>query len=112
MQRAVGQIPGQHTPAGAVIVHQQVDGEIFDEKLGVMLERLLVERVQNGVAGAVGGSAGALGRALAVVRGHATKWTLINLAFLGSGKRHAEMLQFNDGLDRKSTRLNSSHVAI
>jgi hypothetical protein len=42
--------------------HDQVDREIFDEEVGVVLQALLVERVQHGMAGAVGGGAGALHR--------------------------------------------------
>jgi hypothetical protein len=53
--------------ADALIVHDQVDGEIFDEEFGRVAQRLAVHRVQHGVAGAVGGGAGALRLALAVV---------------------------------------------
>ena len=58
---AVFQVPGHHAAAGAVLVHDQVEREIFDEELDVVLQALLVERVQDGVAGAVGGGAGAHG---------------------------------------------------
>jgi hypothetical protein len=63
----VGQIPGQHAAAGAVGIHDQVDREVFDEELRVVLERLLIERVQDRVTGPVRGRAGPLRRALAVV---------------------------------------------
>ena len=67
MQRTVGQIPGHHAATDAVVVHDQIQREVFDEEFGVVPERLLIQRVQDGVAGAVGGGAGALGDALAVV---------------------------------------------
>ncbi len=100
MQRAIGQIPGHHAPAGAGVVHDQVQREVFDEEFGVVLERLLVKRVQDGMAGAVGGGAGALGDALAVIGGHAAERPLINLAFLGAREGHAVVLQFEDRRDR------------
>ena len=63
----------------ALLVHDQVEREIFDEKLGVVLERLPVERVQHGVAGTVGGGAGALRwRPLAVMGGHAAEGPLVD----------------------------------
>ena len=62
-----------------------------------MLQRLLVERVQHGVAGAVGGRAGALRRALAVVRRHAAERALVDLAVLGARERHAVVFQLDDG---------------
>jgi hypothetical protein len=61
VDRAVVELPA-HALAGAVLGHQQVDGEILDVELGVVLQALAVERVQDGVAGAVGGGAGALHR--------------------------------------------------
>ena len=66
MQRAFGHIQREHAAADTVAVHDQVEREIFDEEARVMLERLLVERVQDRVAGAVGRGAGALRGALAV----------------------------------------------
>jgi len=62
-----------------------------------VLERLLVQRMQNRVAGSVGGRAGALRRAFTVMRGHPAKGALIDLAFFGARKRHAVMLEFDDG---------------
>ena len=69
---AVVEVPGHDAAAGA-LVHDEVEGEVLDEELGVVLERLLVERVQDGVAGAVGGGAGALGGALAEFGRHAAE---------------------------------------
>ena len=48
--------------SGAVVFHQQVEREILDEEFGVVLQRLAVQRVQDGVAGAVGRRTGALHR--------------------------------------------------
>jgi hypothetical protein len=45
----------------AFLVHDEVDGEILDEELSVVAQRLLIQRVQDRMAGAVGGGAGALG---------------------------------------------------
>src|SRR3546814_6262939 len=59
-------------------------------------QALLIERVQHGVAGAVGRRAGALGDAFAVVRGHAAEGALIDLAVLGAAERHAVVLELED----------------
>jgi hypothetical protein len=56
---AVVEVHGDDAAAHSLI-HQQVDGEILDEELRAVFERLTVHRVQHGVAGAVGGGAGAL----------------------------------------------------
>ena len=80
MDGAVVEIERDDAAAAAVLVHDQVDGEIFDEELGRMAQRLAVQGVQHGVAGAVGGGAGALRDALAVMRGHAAERALIDLA--------------------------------
>ena len=63
----------------------------------LVAQRLAVERVQHGVAGAVGGGAGALRGALAEVRRHAAERALVDLAVLGARERHAPMLELVDG---------------
>ena len=59
MDRPVVEAQGDDAAALAVL-HDQVEREIFDEEVGVILQALLIERVKHGVAGAVGGGAGAL----------------------------------------------------
>ena len=59
VDRSVVEAQRDDAAAGAVL-HDQVDREIFDEEVGVVLQALLVERVQHRVAGAVRGGAGAL----------------------------------------------------
>ena len=62
-----------------------------------MAQRLAVERVQHGVAGAVGRRAGALGRRpLPIFGGHAAEGALVDLAVLGARERHAVMLELVD----------------
>ena len=80
--------------AAHAILHDQVEREIFDEEVRVILQALLVERVEHGVAGAVGGGAGALrGGALAHILGHAAERALVDFAVLGPAERQAGMLQ-------------------
>ncbi len=100
MQRAVVKLERDHAAAGALVVHDQVDGEELDVELGGMAQRLAIHGVQHGVAGAVGGGAGALCLALAVVHRHAAKRSLIDLAVLGARKRHTPVLEFINGLRR------------
>ena len=95
MQRAVFQRERHHAAAGAVL-HDQVEGEILDEELGRMAQRLPVERVQHGVAGAVRRRAGALRDALAEMGGHAAEGALIDLAVLGARERQAVVVELVD----------------
>ena len=82
----------------AVGLHDQVEREIFDEELRVVPQRLAVERVQDGVAGAVGGGAGALHRrAIAEIHHVAAERPLVDLAVFGARERHAVMLELVDG---------------
>ena len=99
VDRAVFEIPGDNAAAGAVF-HHQIDGEIFDEERDIMFERLLIQRVQDRVAGAVGGGAGALRRAFAETRRHAAEGSLINLPIRCPRKRHAVMFELDDRRDR------------
>ena len=104
VQRAVFQAERHHAAAGAVL-HDQVEGEILDEELGRVLERLAVERVQHGMAGAVGRRAGALRGALAEMGGHAAERALIDLAFLGAREGHAVVLELVDRVRRLAAQI-------
>ena len=98
MDRAVVELERDHAAAAALVVHDQVDREILDEEFRRVAQRLPVHRVQHGVAGAVGGRAGALRGALAVMRGHAAERALIDLAvFLAARERQAPVLQLVHG---------------
>ena len=100
MQRAVVELERDDAAADALVVHDQVDGEELDVEFGRMAQGLAVHRVQHGMAGAVGGGAGALRLALAVVHGHAAERALVDLAVLGARERHAPVLELVDGLGR------------
>ena len=101
VERAVDEVPGDHALHRAVVAHQQVDGKILDEELGVVAERLAVERVEDGVAGAVGDGAGALHRRAVAELGHvAAEGALVDLAALGARERHAVVLELVDRLRR------------
>ena len=97
---AVIHIERHHAAAAALVVLDQVDGEIFDVEFGRMPQRLAVHGVQHGVAGAVGGGASALRGALAVMRGHAAERALIDLAVLPARERQAPVLQLVDRVRR------------
>ncbi len=100
MDRAVVELDGDDAAAAALVVHDQVDGEILDEEFGRMAQRLPVHGVQHGVAGAVGGRAGPLRGALAVVGGHAAERTLVDLAVFAARERQAPVLELVDRLGR------------
>jgi hypothetical protein len=98
MDGAIVEVPG-HDAAADTLVHDQVEGEVLDEELGVVPQRLLVERVQDRVAGAVGRGAGALGNALAVLRRHAAERALVDLALGRAAERHAVVFELDDRAD-------------
>ena len=69
----------------------------IDAALGsLVLQSLAVERMQNGVARAVGGGAGSLSGSLPVMRGHAAEGALVNFPLGGPAERNAEMLKFDN----------------
>ncbi len=84
MKRAVFKVPRHDPPASALLVGDQVQDKIFDEKLSIVLQALLIERVDQRVSGAVGRGAGAPGRiAVAVIHHVSAKRPLVDLTVLG-----------------------------
>ena len=77
-------------------ITHQVHGQPFHKKAGAGLHVLLVQRVQHGVAGAVGGSTGALYGFFAVVGGVAAKGPLVNRAVRIAVERHTHVFQVID----------------
>ncbi len=93
MDAAIVEAHGDHTAAHAVF-HDQVEREIFDEEIRVVFQALLIQRVQHGMAGAVGGGAGALDRwPLAHILHVPAERALVDRAIVIARKRHACMLQ-------------------
>ena len=82
------------------MVDQKVEHVKFIEEVHVLLDALLVERLQNHVAGAVGGKAGAAHGAFAEVAGVAAEGALVNLAFGRAVEGQAHVLQVVDHLNR------------
>ena len=98
MNRSVVHVECDHAAATTFVIHDQVDRKIFDVEFGCVPQRLSVHRMEHGVPGAIGGSAGPLCRALAVMRGHAAERTLIDLAVLfATRERQAPVLQLIHG---------------
>ena len=94
MQRAFREIQ-RHDAAARPVFHDQIDGEELDEELCLVPDRLLIKSVQHCVAGSIGGRAGALRNALAVMRRHAAERTLIDVTVLGARKGDAVMFQLD-----------------
>ena len=100
MDRPVVEAHCHHADALAVL-HDQVEREIFDVEVRVILQALLIERVEHGVAGAVGGGAGALhSGACTHVLHVAAEGTLIDRAVVVAREGNACVLQFVHGLRR------------
>ena len=86
-----------HDAAADAIIHDEVEREVLDEELGGMAQRLPIERVQHGMAGAVRGGASPERRgAIPEIGRHAAEGTLIDFSVLGAAERHAVMLKLVD----------------
>ena len=105
VDRAVVHLQADDAAERAFRVADEIDGEIFDEELAARPQRLAVERVQHRVAGAVGGGAGALRDALAVIGRHAAERPLVDLALFGARERHAPVLELIDGVGRVAAQI-------
>ncbi len=91
----------RHDPPAGSVFHDQIEGEIFDEELRRMTQRLAIERMQHGMSRAIGGRAGALGWwSLAIARRHAAEGTLINFSLFRAREGQAEMFELVHGLRR------------
>ena len=82
MDRPVIEAP-RHDATAAPVFHDQVQGKVLDEERRVIAQALPIERMQHGVARAVGSCAGALDRRLAILLGHAPECALVDLPFFG-----------------------------
>src|SRR5215471_11158185 len=92
MQCALIEVPRDDAAAGALFVHDEIKGEILDEKLGIVQHALLIERVDDRVTGSVGGGAGSHRRvAFAVILHMPAKRPLVDSAVLGPRERYPEM---------------------
>ncbi|KAG0162131.1 hypothetical protein DFQ30_003207, partial [Apophysomyces sp. BC1015] len=89
-----------HAEHVALSVADQVQRHPFDEKVRLGLHVLLVQRVQQRVAGPVRRRARALHRLLAIVRGVAAEWALVDRAVRVAVERHAEVLKLIDRIRR------------
>ena len=94
----VGHHSGRDRTAGG-LGQQHVECVELVEELDVVLDAVLVERLQDHVAGAVGGVAGPANRRLAVVAGVAAEPALVDASLRGPVERHAHLLEVEDGVD-------------
>ena len=100
MNSAIIHFQADNAEATSILIHDEVNGKIFNEEFCIVLQSLAIERVQNGMSGSVGCGASALCSALAKVCCHATKGTLIDFTIFGARERHAPMFQLVDSCRR------------
>ncbi len=79
--------------------HDEVEHVVLVEEVDAELHAVLEQRLQDHVAGAVGGVAGATHRRLAVVAGVAAEATLVDLAVRRAVERQAHVLEVEDRVD-------------
>mmetsp|Transcript_50741 Transcript_50741/g.120850 ORF Transcript_50741/g.120850 Transcript_50741/m.120850 type:complete len:295 (-) Transcript_50741:24-908(-) len=102
VEGAVLHAQGQHPHALALVVHDEIKGEVLDEEHGVESQGLAVEGVEHRVPRAVR-HRGAPVRlaALAELEGLSAERALVDLALVGAREGHAVRLQ----LDHRARRL-------
>ena len=84
----------------AFFVADEVECGPFHEELGVGAHVLLIERVQHGMAGAVGHGAGAFYGAFAELGGMAAEGALVDFAAFHAVERHTHVFQLNHSFGR------------
>ena len=94
----VGDHAGGHRAVRGLGQHQVQRVELVEE-LHVVLDAVLVERLQDHVAGAVGGVARPAHRGLAVIAGVPAEAALVDATFRGAVERHPHLLQVEHGVD-------------
>src|SRR5262249_12068658 len=82
------------------LVEDQIEHVKFRKELHARLDRLLIQRLEDHVAGSVRGVAGAPHRCLAEVSSVSTEAALIDQSFRGSAERKPAMLELVDRGDR------------
>ena len=85
MERTIVKTP-RHNASAHALVHDQIKRKIFDEKLGSMLQRLLIKRVQNCVPRSILRTTRTFDLLRPVMRRHSTKSALMNSSILGTRK--------------------------
>ena len=98
---AIGDHAGRPPPwRRLAALEEQVHDLVLVEEPDAVLDALLVERLQDHVAGSVGRVAGPPDRRLAVVAGVAAEAALVDLAVRRAIERQAHVLELDDRLDR------------
>jgi hypothetical protein len=94
-------LQGHHAQHIAVGVADEVERHPLDEEVRARADVALIQRVQERMAGAVGGGARALHRLLAEIRGVPAERALVDRAVGIAIERHAEVLELVDDLRRR-----------
>jgi hypothetical protein len=99
---AGGQLVGDHAGGDRAVVclgETDVQHVVLVVELDAVPDAVLIERLQDHVAGAVRRVAGPAHRRLAVLAGVPAEPALVDLAFRGPVERQAHLLQVEDGVD-------------
>src|SRR5690348_11727626 len=86
----------RYNAARLSIIDEQVEHQKLIEEAHLILNGVLIHRLQNHMSGTVSSIAGAAYRTLAIIACMPAKAPLIDLAVLSSVKRQTAMLQFID----------------
>jgi hypothetical protein len=99
MDLARAQLEGDDTAGAAVVADEEIEHVELVEEIDLVLDPLLVERLQDHVPGAVGGVTGALDRAFAEVPGVPAKPALVHAAVRRAIERQAHVLELEHRVD-------------
>ena len=95
-----GENLNRHHAFTHIVFEDQIDHLVFVEELHVLLDALLIQRLQDHVAGAIGRLARSHHRPFAEVARVAAKAPLLDLAVGRPIERQAHVLQFDHGIAR------------
>merc|ERR1719265_1151685 len=94
MKRASFHVEAGDSDARAVVVHDEIEGKVFDKVVGIECERASVEGVEKRMAGAIGRACAPVRlSALSKFEALTAKRSLVDLSIFSSRKGESESLE-------------------
>ena len=99
MEGSVLKAQGKDSPAGPVLIHEEVEGKVLYKELDIMFHGLTVESVEHRMSSSVSSTGTSVGLpSLPKVQGLAAEGSLVDLAILSPREWKAIVFQLTDSL--------------